>query len=187
MQMRRVRRSRIAHAISAIGALVLIAGCATVQQATGTAPTAEPTKSPTTASQASRVYYAGVEGLKVYSDASTSSKVVGTLLLHEKVVRTSLERGYAFVESSQSGLKGWVDNAQLIWRLPPAPGASAPANVEAPPEEPEAPAPEEPTPTAAPEPTPTAEVFPTMVPEPTAAPRELPTPRAIGPSIFNPY
>jgi hypothetical protein len=134
------------------------------------------------------VYYAGAEGLKVYSEASTSSKVVGTLSLHEKVVRTNLERGYAFVESTKSDLKGWVDNAQLIWRLPPAPGAGAPTNVEAQPEEPEAPAPEEPTPTAAPEPTPTAaSVFPTMVPAPTAAPRELPTPRAIGPSIFNPY
>jgi len=102
-------------------------------------------------------------------------------------VRTSLERGYAFVESSQSSLKGWVDNAQLIWRLPAAPGSGAPTNVETEPEAPEAPAPEEPTPTAAPEPTPTAAVFPTMVPAPTAAPRELPTPRPVGPSIFNPY
>jgi hypothetical protein len=133
------------------------------------------------------VYYAGVDGLKVYSEASSSSKVVGTLSLHEKVVRTNLERGYAFVESTKSELKGWVDNAQLIWRLPAAPGAGAPTNVEAEPEEPEAPAPEEPTPTAAPQPTPTAAVFPTMVPAPTAAPRELATPRPLGPSIFNPY
>jgi hypothetical protein len=135
------------------------------------------------------VYYAGAEGLKVYSDPSTSSKVVGTLALHEKVVRTKLERGYAFVESPTSALKGWVDNAQLIWRLPAGRGTAAPTNVEAEPEQLEAPAHEEPSPTAttAPQPTPTAEVFPTTVPAPTAAPRELPTPRPINPSIFNPY
>jgi hypothetical protein len=170
-----------------VGILTVLASCTTTRQTRGTAPTAEQTTSPATASQAPRVYYAGADGLKVYSEASSSSKVVGTLSLHERVVRTSLERGYAFVESSQSSLKGWVDNAQLIWRLPPASTTGAPTNVEAQPEEPEAPAPEEPTPTAAPEPTPTAAVFPTMVPAPTAAPRELPTPRAVGPSIFNPY
>jgi hypothetical protein len=127
--------------------------------------------------------------LKVYSDPSTSAKVVGTLSLHEKVARTNLERGFAFVESSKSGVRGWVDNAQLIWRLPAASSTSAPSSVEAEPEEPAAPAPEEPSPTAtaAPQPTPTAEVFPTREPAPTAAPRELPTPRPIGPSIFNPY
>jgi hypothetical protein len=187
MKMRRARRSRIVHAIAALGALILLASCATTQQATGTAPTAEPTKSPASASQAPRVYYAGVEGLKVYSEASAFSKVVGTLSLHEKVVRMNLERGYAFVESTKSEVKGWVDNAQLIWRLPAASGAGAPTNVEAQPEEPEAPAPEEPTPTAAPEPTPTAAVFPTIVPAPTPAPREMPTPRSVSPSIFNPY
>ena len=188
MKTRRAWRSRVVHATAALGALILFARCTTTRQTPGMGPTAEPTKSPATASQVSRVYYAGVEGLNVYSEASTSSKVVGTLSLHEKVVRTNLERGYAFVESTKSGLKGWVDNAQLIWRLPPAPGAGTPTNVEAQPEEPETPAPEEPTPTAAPEPTPTAAaVFPTMVPAPTAVPRELPTPRAIGPSIFNPY
>jgi hypothetical protein len=179
MKMRRARKSRIGHAIAGFGALVLLAGCGITRQVTGAAPTAEPTTSPATASQAPRVYYAGADALKVYSEASSSSKVVGTLSLHEKVVRTNLERGYAFVESTKTELKGWVDNAQLIWRVPAAPGAGAPTNVEAEPEEPEAPAPEEPTPTAA--------VFPTMVPAPTAAPRELPTPRPLGPSIFNPY
>src|SRR5262245_27371335 len=133
MKTRRAWRSRVVHATAALGALILFARCKTTRQTPGMGPTAEPTKSQTTASQAPRLYYAGVEGLKVYSEPSTSSRVAGTLSLHEKVVRTNLERGYAFVESSQSGLKGWVDNAQLIWRLPPAPGAGAPTNVEAPP------------------------------------------------------
>lgn len=189
MKMGRARGSRIGCVVVGLGVLTLLASCAATQPSTGgwlgsAAPTPTPAE---TTSQVRRVYYAGAEGMKVYSEASTSSKVVGTLSLHEKVVRSDLQRGYALVESSKSGLKGWVDNAQLIWRLPTAPGTGAPAKVEAEPEEPEAPAPEEPSPTAAPQPTPTAEVFPTSVPAPTAAPREMPTPRPVGPSIFNPY
>ncbi|MET0152786.1 MAG: SH3 domain-containing protein, partial [Candidatus Binatia bacterium] len=85
-----------------------------------------PTTAAASGAQVRRVYYSSVEGMKVYSEPSTSSTVVGTLSLHEKVIRSKLERGYAFVESSQSGVKGWVDNAQLIWRLPAAPSAAAP-------------------------------------------------------------
>jgi len=198
MKMRRARDSRVVRVVVGLGVFTLLGSCSATQQGTGggfgsAAPTPEPAKSAPATTQTRRVYYAGAEGLKVYSEASASATVVGTLALHEKVVRTNLERGYAFVESSQSGLKGWVDNAQLIWRLPAASTTGAPANVEAEPEEPEAPAPEEPSPTATPEatatpePTPTAEVFPTKVPPPTAAPRELATPRPVGPSIFNPY
>jgi hypothetical protein len=173
--------------MAGLGAFVLFASCVTARQDTSRAPTVEPTRPPVAATQARRVYYAGMDGLKVYSEASTSSKVVGTLSLHEKVLRTSLERGYALIESEKSGLKGWVDNAQLVWRLPAASGADGSTNVQTEPEEPQAPAPEEPTPTAPAEPMPTAVVFPTMVPAPTAAPREQPTPRALSPSIFNPY
>jgi hypothetical protein len=148
------------------------------------------------------VYYAGVEGLKVYGEPSASSKVVGTLSLREKVRRVRVERGFAFVESTKSGVKGWVDNAQLAWRLPTAPATAGPAPGEAKPEEvppeevqPEEALPEEPAaPTgeerapAAPEATAApAEPFPTTTPAPTAAPISLPTPRAVGPSIFNPY
>jgi hypothetical protein len=195
MKLSRARSSRIVLVVLGIGILSLLASCAATPQSTGgwfgsAAPTPEPTNvTPAITSQARRVYYAGVEDLKVYGEPSTSSKVVGTLSLHEKVVRTNLERGYAFVESTKSELKGWVDNAQLIWRLPAASTTGTPTNVEVEPEAPEAPAHEEPspTPTTAPQPTPTAAVFPTMVPPPTAAPRELPTPRPINPSIFNPY
>lgn len=71
-------------------------------------------------SEARRVYYAGVEGLKVYSEPSASSRPVGSLSLHEKVTRSKLDRGYAYVESAKSGVKGWVNNAELVWRLPGA-------------------------------------------------------------------
>ena len=135
----------------------------------------------TTAAQAPRVYYAGIEGLKVYNEPSTSSKVVGTLPLHEKVTRTKLDRGWAYVESTKSTVKGWVNNAQLIWRLPGTPTTGTAAAAEPQAEEPAAPAeaPQEPQvvePTA-----------PAAPPPPTATPVPQATPRGAAPSIFNPY
>ncbi len=136
--------------------------------------------------QAPRVYYAGVENLKVYSEPSASSKVVGALSLYEKVTRTKLEHGYAYVESAKTGAKGWVKNAQLIWRLPtaPTPGEPAPAAGE----KPEGAA----TPAEAPqvvEPTVTpTEALPAPTNTPVSAPRSpTATPGGIAPSIFNPY
>jgi len=141
------------------------------------------------AAAAPRGYFAGTEGMKLYSKPSASSKVVGELSLHEKVTRFKLERGFAYVESTKSGLKGWVNNSQLIWRLPTTPTTGAPAPVEAQPEEPVAPTGEEPqapvtaeaTATAA-EPLPT----PTNTPVP-APPKSQATPGGVAPSIFNPY
>lgn len=125
------------------------------------------------------LYYAGVEGMKVYSEPSASSKVVGTLALHEKVTRTKLEKGFAYVESSKGAVKGWVTNAQLIWRLPSAPTTGAPAAAEpapaaAPAETPPEPEVVEPTAPAAP-------------PPPKATPVPRGTPHGPAPSIFNPY
>ena len=183
------RRLRGAQIAAVLGVAIAIASCATTPQGvSGSVGGAPPAPTPKTATQERRTYYAGIEGLKVYSEPSATSTVLGTLSQNEKVTRSKLERGYAFVESAKNGLTGWVDNAQLIWRLPTGPGTGAPTHVEAEPEEPEAPAREEPSPPAAPQPTPApAAVFPTMVPAPTAAPRSLPTPRPVGPSIFNPY
>ena len=194
---------RIVRVAAALGVAMVIASCATTQKGVGGwfgAPAPTPTPSPkprttaATAAQAPRVYYAGVEGLKVYGEPSASSKVVGTLSLREKVTRVKVERGFAFVESTKSGVKGWVDNAQLAWRLPtapatagPVPGEAKPEGAqpeEAPPEEPAAPTGEERAPAA---PEATAEPFPTTTPAPTPAAISLPTPRPIGPSIFNPY
>jgi len=121
--------------------------------------------------------------MTVYSEASSSSKVVGQLSLHEKVTRTKLERGFAYVESAKSGVKGWVVNAQLLWRLPKT-SSNGQAPAQATPEEEEAPAEEAPVAEPTPEPT-------QAVPEPTkpapAAPRAKATPGGVAPSIFNPY
>jgi hypothetical protein len=138
--------SEPASAATALSVVASLAGCAAIQQTFGgwfggapPTPTAQPAA--VAGAQAPRVYDVRTDGLKVYSEASASSTVVGTLALYEKVTRTRLDRGYACVESSQSGVKGWVNNAELIWRLPSAPTTGAPAPAEPEPEEPAAPAP----------------------------------------------
>jgi hypothetical protein len=176
--------------------VIALTGCATIQRSVGgwfgaatATPSPTPQTTPVTAAQAARVYYAGVEGLKVYSEPSTSSKVVGQLSLHEKVARTKLERGYAYVESAKRDLKGWVTNARLVWRLPTTPTTGAPAPVEAQPEEPVAPTGEEPQAPVTPEATATAaEPLPTPTNTPVPArPKSQATPGGVAPSIFNPY
>ena len=185
--------SPLLRTAATLSVAVALAGCATIQQSVGgwfgsTTPTPAPTPQVAPAAAAPRVYYAGVEGLKVYSEPSTSSKVIGQLSLHEKVTRSKLERGYAYVESAKSGAKGWVNNAQLLWRLPGTPTTAAPAPAEAQPEEPEAPAAEEPEAPAPPEATATAaEPPPTSTPVPAAPPSSKATPRGVAPSIFDPY
>ncbi len=202
---------------AAVGTALLLAGCATTRETVGgwfgkETPASSPAAAPHPASkaQAPTVYYAGVEGMKVYSEASAASKVIGTLSLHEKITRTGLERGYAYVQSSKTGIKGWVDNARLIWRLPGAAETAAPrgegaqeparAPEEVQPQEPSTPAqeaeeaqPQEPTaPTVeepqAPETTaPAAEPPPTATPVPAAPAKAGTTPGGVRPSIFNPY
>jgi hypothetical protein len=188
--MRRPQGLQTVRLAIALSAALSLAGCAAVQQTVGgwfgaATPTPTPQAAPGAAGQVPRVYYAGVEGVKVYGQPSTSSKVVGALSLHEKVTRTKLERGYAYVESSKSGVKGWVNNAQLIWRLPTAATTAEPAPAEEQPEEPVAPTGEE---TEVPEPTATAaEPAPTATQVPEAPPTVKGTPRGVAPSIFNPY
>jgi hypothetical protein len=193
---------RMVGIAAAFGVVVSLGACAAMQQTFGgwfgaATPTQTPQVAPA-AAVAPRVYYVGVEGLKVYSEASASSKVVGALSLYEKVTRTRLDRGYAYVESAKSGVKGWVNNGQLIWRLPGAPAPAAPVPGEGQPaapvaptgEEPQAPAAPEATAPAAPEATaPAAELppTPTSTPIPAAPPAPKATARGVAPSIFNPY
>lgn len=183
---------RIAAVVSVA---IALAGCATMQQHLGgwfggatPTPTPAPVPRGKSAAQAPRVYFAGAEGLTLYSEPSASAKVVGTLSLHEKVTRTKLEHGFAYVESAKTGLKGWVTNAQLIWRLPTGPTTTAPAAMEPESEAPEAPAAEEPPAPEAPEATaPAAEQPPTPTPAPAVPANPQPTPAGVAPSIFNPY
>jgi hypothetical protein len=110
----RVGRSRfIGVAVLAIA----ISGCTGVQQRWqgwfGSAPTHD---------EAGQVYFSAVKGLTVHAEPSGTAKVLGRLSLHEKVTRLRVQQGYAFVTSAAGGTAGWVDNAQLIWRLPTSAG-----------------------------------------------------------------
>ncbi|MBI5503376.1 MAG: SH3 domain-containing protein [Deltaproteobacteria bacterium] len=71
-----------------------------------------------------QTFYAGVAGLGVHAKASASSKVLGELALHQKVTRSKIESGYAYIKTDKGRLEGWVVNARLLWRLPAAKGAA---------------------------------------------------------------
>src|SRR5437016_9258822 len=164
-----------------------VAGCASVRQRVGGWFGRKSAPEMVAAPQAPRAFYARTEGLKVYSEPSASSKVVGALSLHEKVTRSRVERGYAYVESTKSGVRGWVDNAGLTWRSPTAPPAAASTPGEPKPEEPAAPPAEDVQAPVAPQPVPTnAEnsVTSTTVPAP---PRSKKTTGGVPPSIFDAY
>jgi hypothetical protein len=182
----------LARLASALLVAVSITGCSGktpgLDRMLGTAPPPTATPTPAKAAKANatrRVYYATADGTKVYAQPSSSTNVVGTLALDEKVLRSRVERGYALIESSTTGVKGWVDNARLTWKAPGARSSAAPA---APPaaEEPDAAAEEEEA--APPEPTP--EPTPTIAAPPAAsppAPTKKPAREGVDPSIFNPY
>ena len=165
--------------VFAVAMVIASSGCSSVRQSLSglfgetPPPAAGETPGPAAARQG-QTYYAAVEGLAVYAEASESSKVVGHLGLHEKVTRSRLERGYAYVTADESGLAGWVDNAKLIWRLPPAGAVSAPGERE--PEKGEAQATPTSTPATQPSPPPTQ-------PSPAQAPARPSPP----PSQFNPF
>jgi hypothetical protein len=161
------------------GALPL-AGCSMQKTVSGWFGGRERARSSSEAA-AGRAYYAAAAGLKVYSEPTTSAKVVGKLALHEKVTRYKVKRGYAYVKADASDLEGWVNNSMLLWRLPAtAPGRAEPptaAPAEAATEEP--PAPDVPSAAEPPEPAP---------PPPDTPPtRETPRPSPTGPAVFDPY
>ncbi len=182
-----------ARLVLVVAAAVAFAGCASVRQQVG----GWLGETPSPAAQQATTYYSAVDGLPVHADASRSAKVVGKLALHQKVVRSRIEAGWAYVDAD--GVSGWVDNAQLIWRLPdagavpasapakaaeqqPAAGDTTGATVPSPP----APHAESPTPEPlAPAPTPVA--TPAATPAPTTAPPAPTASKRAAPEIFDPY
>jgi hypothetical protein len=112
--MRHPARTRAAFVVG-LAAAIASSGCA------GVSPTLDRWlgRSPSAAGS-SGVFYSAVDGLTVHARPARSSEVVGRLPLHERVVRSKLEGGYAYVRAGRSGLEGWVDNSRLLWRLPTA-------------------------------------------------------------------
>lgn len=92
-------------------------------------------------SPAPRVYYAGVAGLKMFSQRSVSGSPIAELPLYDKVLRYKVEHGFAYVKVTRTGQVGWVRNADLVWRKrtpskkssknspPPQPKAEVPQPV----------------------------------------------------------
>ena len=188
---RRPKQSSVRASVAALAVAALLAGvsflggCSAQKKASGWFGGGEGSEG-----GAGQRYYAAAAGLTVYSEPTSSSKVVGKLSLHERVTRHKVTRGYAYVKADASGLEGWVNNSMLIWRLPAAPAAkpadgepaeppveaAPPEAAKAPPEAPEAP-PEAVEAPAAPE-------SPAPAPPPAEKP---PKRRRTGASIFDPY
>lgn len=189
--------------------LVLLLLCACQLAGCGSVPSfekkGEAGPTPVSAAQASgteQVYFAGEGNLKIHESPSAGSKVVGQLALHQKVLRREVSKGYAHIRTPDDSLRGWVDNARLIWRLPSGtpPAEAAPSKASTPTAAPEsrateAPATESGAESAAPEDSTTAgaappvDVMPTAPAAPAAAPSVAPpteAPEKPAPSVFDP-
>jgi pyruvate/2-oxoglutarate dehydrogenase complex dihydrolipoamide acyltransferase (E2) component len=95
--------------IFVVSALISLQACAMVDATSKKLTSQEESTAP-------RVYYAGVENLKMFSQSKVADSPIAELPLHEKVLRYKLERGFAYVKVVRTGQKGWVRNADLIWR-----------------------------------------------------------------------
>jgi hypothetical protein len=107
---------------------VVLTGCASVEDVRH--GSAHRSASPKAAS--GQTYYAAADGLVVRDQPSASGAVVGRLALHERVTRVRIHDGFALVTDSANGLKGWVENAQLVSRIPaasPAAKETSPADA----------------------------------------------------------
>ena len=193
------------RAISGAGLLVLVlaavlAGCSAQKPFGRLFGGAVESAEPAGAESEPTPYYAKVDGLKLYAEPRFSSAVVAVLPRGQKVYRYGVERGFARVTVDGSRQQGWIDNAQLIWRLPaPRAATSDRRDAAPPPDRPveleQAPAPEIPAPTA---PEPAAAEAPAAPPDaaqpqpaaadaaakPPTAPTATP---AVNPALFDPF
>lgn len=113
-------------------------GCATGQRFFSQPPeqsrASEPARVQAPAS-AELPYYASRPGMTVYSAPRRGSRALATLTLHQKVLRSDVQRGYARIRTPDGRIRGWVDNGLLIWRLPASkPSGTRTAAVKCPPQ-----------------------------------------------------
>ncbi len=113
-------------------------GCATGQRFFSQPPeqarASEPARVQAPAS-AELPYYASRPGMTVYSAPRRGSRALATLTLHQKVLRSHVQRGYARIRTRDGRIRGWVDNGLLIWRLPASkPSVTRTAAVKCPPQ-----------------------------------------------------
>lgn len=62
--------------------------------------------------------FAAVDNLSVRDGARVSARVVGHLDLHQMVLRSGVNNGYARVRVPYGSLRGWVDDDKLLEKLP---------------------------------------------------------------------
>ncbi len=62
------------------------------------------------------LYFAGVEGLKVFPAPRFSEECVAKLKLNDELHRYRVEKGFAYVKVVKTGQEGWVENARLAWK-----------------------------------------------------------------------
>ena len=63
-------------------------------------------------------YYAAVDHVSVRDSARLSARVVGHLKLHQMVLRSGIDNGYARIRLPDGSLRGWVEDAKLVEKLP---------------------------------------------------------------------
>ena len=63
-------------------------------------------------------YFAAVDHVSVRDGARLSAKIVGHLELHQMVLRSGVDDGYARIRIPDGSLRGWVDDAKLVEKLP---------------------------------------------------------------------
>jgi|GEM_PF-1860990 len=105
--------------VAAILAATLATGCAAAKTPFGS--------SSKDSKAAAQTLYAGLQGLKVYKKPAPSSEVLGKLSLHQKVTRSKVDNGYAYVRVQGGKLEGWVVNSKLLSRVPAAKSAKGAA------------------------------------------------------------
>lgn len=141
-------------------------------------------------------YYTGEASMKLYPEPRFSLSYIVELPLHQKVYRSKVERGFAYVEIEGSGKKGWLDNSKLVWRLQaPTKSAAAPTAAAAPVEESTGDVKAEPAPAAEAKEEPSAAPVEDSILAPAAAEAEEAPPESaepedtqnVDPSIFSPF
>lgn len=180
----------VASLLFSAALVTVLGGCSTLEKHIPGMGAASPeTRASATAAG---VYYIGSADLPLYR--SPGGVIVKQLPQYSKVHREQLDRGFARVRVDATGETGWVENAQLIWRLPKAlaPQAADAAVSQAVAETPSPAAVDEAPSSAlpqAPEPTPPAvpqagEAAPSPA---VLAPSSASSKRTVAPSIFDPY
>lgn len=168
--------------LSAISLFSILSGCSTVGEKMPGFGSLFSEKSESTS--VAGVFYTGSPDLPLYQ--SPGGVIVRRLPQYTKLTRDKLEKGYAHVRVDSTGITGWMQNAQLIWRLPKEKSAGQTEQTSGKPAaEPVTQQANGALPTQPAQP---AEVFPSPVPVPEPVlPASAPPKPSVAPSIFNPY